>query len=319
MEPESTPPVSESSEYQDLLASVACVLPLDANGTRRPADRGAVRVYWEVGRLLNEYLAGRASYGQRAVARLAADLGLLPRTLYRARKVHERLPADVSTELSWSHCRLLVTVEDDDARHRLMARAAAAGWSVRRLQQHLSAAPSVASAPILSRPGTYRIIAAIDEMGVAAPAFDLGFGIRRPLELPGKPGKKTRRLLRELAPGDTVECTTDDKGRPALRRVWGQTESRLYAYTATRLQAVAPATLQLQLNLGFAVMYECRARLRAPADKLSRQALEAAVASTDLPVFAHTLQLTRGQGYAVDLYHLNNPAEPVLLNRAWVS
>ncbi|MBT6149816.1 MAG: hypothetical protein HOH74_30535, partial [Gemmatimonadetes bacterium] len=74
MEPESTPPVSESSEYQDLLASVACVLPLDANGTRRPADRGAVRVYWEVGRLLNEYLAGRASYGQRAVARLAADL-----------------------------------------------------------------------------------------------------------------------------------------------------------------------------------------------------------------------------------------------------
>lgn len=115
--------------------AVARVLPAAADGTRRPAERDALRAYREVKRLLEEHLINGATYGQRAIARLAADLNLLPRTLYRARKVHERLPRDVPAlaNLTWSHCRLLVTVDDDDARRRLMTRAAAAGWSVRRL------------------------------------------------------------------------------------------------------------------------------------------------------------------------------------------
>lgn len=329
MTPDSTPDqtpdstsassLDESTDYQDLLDGVALVLPAAPDGTRRPADHGALRVYWEVGRLLNEHLAGRAAYGQRAVARLAVDLGLLPRTLYRARKVHERLPADISTDLSWSHCRLLVTVDDDDVRRRLMARVAAAGWSVRRLQQHLNAAPPAKSPPILSRPGTYRIVTVVDATGAQVPAFDLGFGIRRPLELPGKPGKKTRRLLRELAPGDVVECTTDDKGRPALRRVWGKIEARLYVCTATRLRVVAAATLQLELDLGFEVMYETQVSLRPPAHRLSKATLESAAATTRVPLLVRSTRLTRRQGYAVDLYRLDNPAAPEQINAMWAS
>jgi len=315
----SDPSLDESTEYHDLLDGVALVLPAASDGSRRPADQGALRAYWEVGRLLNEHLAGRAAYGQRVIARLAADLSLLPRTLYRARKVHERLPTDISTDLSWSHCRLLVTVDDDEARRRLMARVTAAGWSVRRLQEHLNAAPPAMAPPILSRPGTYRIVAVTDATGAQVPAFDLGFGIRRPLELPGKPGKKTRRLLRELAPGDVVECTTDDKGRPALRRVWGQIEARLHVCTATRLQVVAAATLQLELELGFEVMYEAHVSLRPPAHRLSRAALERAAATTRVPFLVRSTRLTRRQGYAVDLYRLDNPAAPEQINTLWAS
>lgn len=314
----------EFTGYRDLHDAVARVLPAAADGSRRPAERNALRAYWEVGRLLNEHLSGGATYGQRAIARLAADLNLLPRTLYRARKVHERLPTDVPalTNLTWSHCRLLVTVDDDEARRRLMARAVAAGWSVRRLQEHLNAPPAAMPAAPMLRVGTYRIVAVADTSGVEAPAFDLGFGIRRPLALPGKTGKRTKRLLWELVPGDVVEHTTDDKGRPALRRVWGRVASRLYVHTATRLRPVATATVQVQLELGFDVIHECRLRLRPPAHRLSRAALEAAVASTPLPVLVRSLRLPRGQGYAGDLYrlsdHTNPEATPQHLNAEWV-
>ena len=86
--------VDEFTGYRDLHDAVARVL-FAADGTRRPAERDALRAYREVGRLLEEHLINGATYGQRAIARLAADLNLLPRTLYRARKVHERLPRDV--------------------------------------------------------------------------------------------------------------------------------------------------------------------------------------------------------------------------------
>ncbi len=307
----------ETPGYRLLCDAVARVLPADGSGTRRPPERAAAGAYWEVGRLLNEHLAGRAAYGQRLMARLAADLGLLPRTLYRARKVHERLPAEASAQLGWSLCRLLVTVDDDGARRRLTTRVAAGGWSVRRLQEHLNTAPVGVSAPTLSRPGTYRIVSAVDATGLQVPAVDLGFGIRRPLVLPGKPGKKTRRLLRELEPGDTVECTTDDKGRPAVRRVFGQTESRLYVYTATAMQVAAAATLGLQLDLGFDVIYECRVSLRPPAHKLPRTVLVAAAASTALPIVVRSVRHTGETEYAVDLYRLDDPARPEHFNALW--
>ena len=305
--------VDGSDDYGELHDAVARVLPVTADGTRRPPDREALPTYLEVGRLLNEHLSGRAVYGKRAIARLAADLGLAPRTLYRARKVHERLPADASSlaTLTWSHCRLLVTIDDAERRRRLTSRVVAAGWSVRRLQEHLSTSPSTFSPPPLQA-GTYRIIVITDAAGTEVPAFDLGFGIRRPLVLPGKPGKKTRRLLRELVPGDTVESTTDDKGRPALRRVWGQVESRLYVNVARHLRVCSAGTLVLQLDLGFDVVHECRAVLQPPAQQLSRTTLEAAVVSQPLPVLVRSVRLPRRRGYAVDLYHLKDH-----LNSLW--
>lgn len=317
--------VDEFTGYRDLHDAVARVL-FAADGTRRPAQRDALRAYREVGRLLEEHLINGATYGQRAIARLAADLNLLPRTLYRARKVHERLPRDVPAlaNLTWSHCRLLVTVDDDDARRRLMTRAAAAGWSVRRLQEHLKASPPAVPAASTVRRGTYRIVTVTDASGEKVPAFDLGFGIRRSLAMPGKTGKRTRRLLRELVPGDAVEVTTDDKGRPALRRVWGHVESRLFVYAVTCLRPVAAATLQVQLELGFDVLHECRLRLRPPAHKLSRAALVASVESTSLPILARSVRLPREQGYGVHLYRVSDPTNPVAattdhLNDVWAS
>lgn len=299
---DSAPPgPSADAAYDELRQALAALLP---EPSRPPAEGDAPRIYREVGRLINDHLAGRAAYGTKAVARLADDTGILRRTLYRARRVAERLPAQLPDGLTWSHCRLLVTVEDDEQRERLMQQAAVNRWSVRRLQQEVQAEPDMAVvAP--SRAGTYRIVAAGQQR-----AFDLGFGLRHPLRLAEKPGKKTRRLLADLAPGDIVETATDDKGRPALRRVHGLSGARLHAYDVLDLRAVARGVVWARLDLGFDLAWEGRLHLETPAQGLARERIAAGLAAHDGALRARTV--ARDRGYGVDLFdaaggqHLNS-------------
>lgn len=313
---------AQDTDYDNLRAAVAQLLPADAAGVRPAPERNALNVYWQLGGLLNDYLSGRATYGERTMGRLAADLNLLPRTLYRARRVHQRLPADLPATVSWSHCRLLVTVDDDDTRHRLLQRVVAAGWTVRKLQAHLQSMPQAPVVPAALHPGTYRIVTGLDEAGVEGPFFDLGFGLRHPLALADKPGKRTRRLLRDLAPGDAVELSEDEKGRPALHRLWGQVEQRLYVYPVLDLQIVATATVKALLACGFGLQYKIQLRLQAPANRLSRAVLTDALKATSGPLLARTTRSTAASagGYAVDLYQQDETAATVEhLNAAWAA
>jgi len=85
--------VDEFTGYRNLHDAVARVL---SAGTRRPAERDALRAYREVGQLLEEHLINGAICGQRAIARLAADLNLLPRPALRriaALRLCHHLPA----------------------------------------------------------------------------------------------------------------------------------------------------------------------------------------------------------------------------------
>lgn len=307
----------EDDSYRQLRHDLSKLLPADASGSRRPASRDAANVYRAVGQLLNERLSGRAGYGERVVARLAADLQVVARTLYRARRVADLFPDDLPTGLTWSHCRVLVTIEDATTRQRLLSATVAEGWSVRQLQEQLQLQPVPTVTPP-TRSGTYRIVTMLDEEGDTDCAFDLGFGIRRPLRFHVKPGKKTRRLMKELAPGDVVECTRDDKGRPALRRVHGQVESRLYVAQVHSVQAVATGTVTAQLDLGFDVTYCVRLRLNPPATLVKRPALEGLLGQTDTPLLARTVSLPQRQGWGVDLFQRDG-AGIVHLNDEWAN
>lgn len=315
-----------TSDYSQLREAVDRVLPVDGAGRRRPPAREAARTYWEIGRLLNHHISGRAAYGQRAVARLAEDLGVLPRTLYRARKLHQRLPEDTLAlqRLTWSHCRLLVTVDDDVELQQLMSRAADEGWSVRRLQECLRG-PSTGEAPARGRPATYRLVTVVapDDESPAL-AFDLGFGVRRPLSALGKIGKRTRRLVGELADGDVVELTRDHKGRPALRRVWGQVEARLYTYPAALLDAPGPGVVRALLVLGLGVRLERRLRLRGVAGRLDPEQLLSRLTHAPSLVVIRTHRV--GPDYDADLYGLPDERDARViaergdyLNAAWTS
>ena len=306
---------------RQLLDAVSRAMPADASGNRQPSDRAAARIYWQVGRVLNEHLCGRAAYGKGAIASLAAEFGVSPRTLYRARKMHNCFSAKPPDDLSWSHCRLLVTVDDDETRQYLMARVAVAGWSVRQLQQQLASLPLV-SAPTL-RTGTFKIVVITDATGGEVLAFDLGFGIRLPLVLSDKSGKRTRRLLKTLSSGDTVEYATDKKGRPSLRRVISHRTHRFYVYRATNLRAVASGVIRAQLDLGFGVVHDCRLPLQPPAERLPRADLVRLLKAEPTPLWLRCVRLPGTRGYAADLYReedfVDGTTQPEHINTMWAT
>jgi predicted nuclease of restriction endonuclease-like (RecB) superfamily len=108
-----------------------------------------VQAYWQIGRLIVEDEQNgenRAEYGKRVLEelakRLTADFGKgfdasnlrYMRLFYKAFTNCDAL----RHELSWTHYRLLLRVENQDARNWYMKEAAAENWSSRQLERQIS-------------------------------------------------------------------------------------------------------------------------------------------------------------------------------------
>ena len=107
-------------------------------------------LYWHAGRHIRaETLAGqRAAYGKQVVSTLAASLtreygkGWSERHLWNCIQLIERFPdqAILNTacaELSWSHLRLLLPIDDPLKRDFYIEIARLEHWSVRQLQERI--------------------------------------------------------------------------------------------------------------------------------------------------------------------------------------
>jgi predicted nuclease of restriction endonuclease-like (RecB) superfamily len=105
-------------------------------------------LYWHVGRRINtEILQGqRAEYGKQGVATLAAYLtreygrGWGEQQLWRCLRVAESFPDEqilyaLCKELTWSHLRLLMFIDDPLKRDFYIEIARLERWSVRQLQE----------------------------------------------------------------------------------------------------------------------------------------------------------------------------------------
>lgn len=108
-----------------------------------------VFAYWEIGkRIVDEEQNGneKADYGAYLLKELAknlsADLGKKfdERELRRIRQFYLTFPIrdTVRPELSWSHYRLLIRVENDNARMFYLNEAIAQHWSTRKLDRNVS-------------------------------------------------------------------------------------------------------------------------------------------------------------------------------------
>ncbi|MFH1570821.1 MAG: hypothetical protein ABIL09_22705, partial [Gemmatimonadota bacterium] len=62
-------------EYDALRQQVPGLLAGGLARARDLVDREKAHTYWEVGRLLNQHIGGRAAYGEQVIPRLATDLG----------------------------------------------------------------------------------------------------------------------------------------------------------------------------------------------------------------------------------------------------
>jgi len=111
-----------------------------------------VQTYWQIGRLIVEDEQGgekRAEYGKRVLTELSRRLsaefgkGFAPDNLRNFRQFYlcfskEEICDTVCSELSWSHFRMLMRIENKAARAWYANEAATQGWSVRALDRQIS-------------------------------------------------------------------------------------------------------------------------------------------------------------------------------------
>jgi len=114
----------------------------------RAVDVVQVRTCWEMGRHIVEFEQGgadRAQYGAKVLPRLAERLtaefgkGFDASNLRYMRLFYQAFPNcdALRHELSWTHYRLLLRVEDRWAREWYMAEAATQNWGTRALERQI--------------------------------------------------------------------------------------------------------------------------------------------------------------------------------------
>ena len=128
----------------NLYGAIRQVLEAARKSAYKAVNFAMVQAYWQIGRLIVEDEQNgenRAEYGKRVLEelakRLTADFGKgfdasnlrYMRLFYKAFTNCDAL----RHELSWTHYRLLLRVENQDARNWYMKEAAAENWSSRQL------------------------------------------------------------------------------------------------------------------------------------------------------------------------------------------
>jgi len=105
-----------------------------------------VEAYWEIGQQIDEAVGERAEYGKGLLKYLAGQLttefgkGFDESSLRRMRQFFKMFPnrATLWHELSWSHYRLLMKLEDESRREFYGRECVESAWSVRQLERQIN-------------------------------------------------------------------------------------------------------------------------------------------------------------------------------------
>lgn len=107
-----------------------------------------VHTYWHIGRLIVEdeqQGESRAAYGKQQLQQLSKELtakfgkGFDVRNLRNMRKFYQVFPNGnaVRSELSWTHYRILIRVDNSRARQWYVEEAITQNWGVRALERQI--------------------------------------------------------------------------------------------------------------------------------------------------------------------------------------
>ena len=138
----------QARDIGGLIASLREVIQTARQQALRAVDVVQVRTCWSVGRHIVEFEqrgASRAAYGKRLLADLAESLtaefgsGFDERNLRHMRAFYVVFPIwnALRSELSWTHYRSLLRVDDSAARVWYMNEAAAQNWNTRALDRQI--------------------------------------------------------------------------------------------------------------------------------------------------------------------------------------
>jgi len=134
----------ENQTYQTIRSTI-----INARGRAYTAvNFEMVVAYWEIGQAIVEAQQGkeRAEYGAALLKYLAENLtkefgkGYDERNLRNMRAFYNAFPIRnaLRTELSWTHYRLLLKVENKDTRQFYLAECVKSNWSTRQLERQIN-------------------------------------------------------------------------------------------------------------------------------------------------------------------------------------
>jgi hypothetical protein len=138
---------SEDLFYRD----IKCLLVNVREDAYKKINSLMVETYWEIGRKIVEQEQkgkGRAGYGEYLITELSKYLGDTLgrgfsianlknfRQFYLVFRENQKLYT-LCRELSWSHIRLIMRIDDDRAKEFYLTESRREGWSVRILQRNI--------------------------------------------------------------------------------------------------------------------------------------------------------------------------------------
>ena len=140
---------NEFPERSELFKQISELVAHARQQVLRHVNTAMVHTYWHIGRLIVEHEqqgAVRAKYGQETLTHLSQQLterfgkGFDARNLRNMRTFYQRYPIwnAVRTELSWTHYRALLRIENETARAWYADEAVSQGWSARALERQIS-------------------------------------------------------------------------------------------------------------------------------------------------------------------------------------
>lgn len=133
---------------QNFYNEIRNILLSARNKVYRTANFAMVEAYWNIGKSIIEEQGGneKAEYGTGLLKELSKQMthdfgkGFTVTNLKYMRQFYLAFPNGhaLRDELSWTHYRLLIKVENDNAREFYMQEAVKSGWSTRQLERQIN-------------------------------------------------------------------------------------------------------------------------------------------------------------------------------------
>lgn len=134
---------------QNLIHEIKSLIANAKEGAIRSVDHHRTVMYWHIGeRIFNEEQQGkdRADYGNYLIKYLSEQLqpeygsGFSVRQLERYRQFYRTFPiaSTLRTQLSWSHYKLLLSIDNEDKREYYIAETVKNNWSVRQMERQIN-------------------------------------------------------------------------------------------------------------------------------------------------------------------------------------
>ncbi len=141
----------QKGQMDKLVGDVRTLLTQARQATARAVNTAMVTTYWMIGQKIvveEQNGSNKAAYGEQILQKLSSALekefgnGFSYANLRNMRQFYLTYPDKeicytLCSKLSWSHNRLIMRVQDNDARHYYLQEAAQEGWSVRQLERNI--------------------------------------------------------------------------------------------------------------------------------------------------------------------------------------